>query len=83
MGLNDAVRGGVSNAGEDESVAHLLVIEEGLIGLVDVTADNLSGARGASSGPAGVGEVNASLLSSVEDVDIVSDINDLNQELEK
>ena len=37
MGLDGAVGGGVGDAGEDEAVAHLVVIEEGLVGLVDGT----------------------------------------------
>ena len=37
MGLDGAVGGGVGDAGEDEAVAHLVGIEEGLVGLVDGT----------------------------------------------
>ena len=37
MGLDGAVGGGVGDAGEDEAVAHLVAIEEGLVGLVDGT----------------------------------------------
>ena len=37
MGLDGAVGGGVGDAGEDEAVAHLIVVEEGLVGLVDGT----------------------------------------------
>ena len=37
VGLDGAVGGGVGDAGEDEAVAHLVVIEEGLVGLVDGT----------------------------------------------
>ena len=35
VGLDGAVGGRVRDAGEDEAVAHLIVVEEGLVGLVD------------------------------------------------
>ena len=37
VGLDGAVGGGVGDAGEDEAVAHLVVVKEGLVGLVDGT----------------------------------------------
>jgi len=77
VGLDDAVRGGVGNAGEGEAVAHLLVVEEGLIGLVDGTGDDLAGAGRASTSAARVGEVDAGLLSGVKDVGVLGDLDDL------
>lgn len=59
MGNNGAVRGGVGHAGEDEALAHLVVIQEGLVGLVDRPGLNLAGARRAGSGTAGVREINS------------------------
>ena len=38
MGLDGAVRGRVGDAGEHEAVAHLVVIKERLVGLVDGTS---------------------------------------------
>ena len=35
VGLDGAVGGGVGDAGEGEAGAHLVVVEEGLVGLVD------------------------------------------------
>jgi hypothetical protein len=35
VGLDGAVGGGVGDAGEHEAVAHLVVVQEGLVGLVD------------------------------------------------
>ena len=52
VGLDGAVGGGVGDAGEDEAVAHLVVIEEGLVGLVDGT-----GLLGRSEIAGWVGEV--------------------------
>ena len=37
VGLDGAVGGGVGDAGEGEAGAHLVVVEEGLVGLVDGT----------------------------------------------
>jgi hypothetical protein len=59
VGGDGAVGGGVSDAGEDEALAHLVVIEERLVGLVNTTGINLTGARRASSGAARVREVNS------------------------
>jgi hypothetical protein len=38
VGLDGAVRGRVGDAGEHEAVAHLVVVKEGLVGLVDGTS---------------------------------------------
>ena len=38
MGLDGAVGGGVGDAGEDEAAAHLVVVKERLVGLVDGTS---------------------------------------------
>jgi hypothetical protein len=59
VSLNGAVGGGVGHAGEDKAVAHLVVIEERLVGLVNGTGSDLSGARRASASTAGVGQVDA------------------------
>lgn len=66
-----AVSLGVGDAGEDESVGHLVVVEEGLLGLVDLSVDHLSGARRAGSGAAAVGEVDAGLLGGVDDEHVI------------
>lgn len=62
MGGNGAVGGGIGHASEDESVALLGIIKEGLIGLVDLSADDLSSAARAGSSAARVRKVKASLL---------------------
>ena len=59
VGGDSDIGGGVSHAGEDEALAHLVVIEERLVGLVNTTGIHLSGARRASSSAARVREVNS------------------------
>ena len=65
MDLDLAVRLGVGDAGKDVSIGHLVVIKEGLLGLVNLSADHLSGAGGAGSGAARVRKVNTLLLSGI------------------
>ena len=62
VGLDGAVGGGVRDAGEGEARAHLVVIEERLVGLVDGPRGDLARAGRARARAAGVGEVDASLL---------------------
>ena len=62
VGLDGAVGGGVGDAGEGEAGAHLVVVEEGLVGLVDGTRGDLARAGRARARAARVGEVDAGLL---------------------
>merc|ERR1719263_195250 len=71
VGLDGHIRGGVGHAGEAEAIAGLVLIEEGLVGLVDGAIDDLARAAGAGAGAAGVGQLDALLLSLVQDVDIL------------
>ena len=68
VSLNGDIRGWVSNTGEDESVAHLLIIEEALVGLIHGTLLDETGTGAASSGSAGVRKVDTLLLGGVDDV---------------
>ena len=70
-----AVRGRVHDAREHEAGAHLVVVEEGLVGLVDGSGRHLSGARGARSRAARVGQVDALLLSLVQNVNVARALN--------
>jgi len=70
VGGDGHVRGGVGDAGQHESVAGLVVVQEGLVALVGRSALNLSGTAGASSGAAAVRQVQAGLLCCVEDVGV-------------
>ena len=65
VGLDGAVGGGVGNAGEDEAAAHLVVVKEGLVGLVDGTSllekqrdtrSDLDGREGERVGTSELGE---------------------------
>jgi hypothetical protein len=50
----------------------LIIVEETLIRLVDTAANNPASTGAAGTSPTGVGEVNALLLSSIEDVGVRS-----------
>ena len=59
------------------AVSHLVLVEEGLLGLVDLSRDDLAGAGGARAGAARVGEVEAGLLGGVDDEDVVGALDGL------
>jgi len=73
--LDGAVRGRVRNASQHKAVTGLVVVQEGLVGLVDGTRDNLTRARRARARSAGVRQVNASFFSRVENVGVVRAFN--------
>ena len=75
MRLDGAVRGRVRNASQHKAVTGLVVVQEGLVGLVDGTRDNLTRARRARARSAGVRQVNASFFSRVENVGVVRAFN--------
>lgn len=68
VGGDGAVRGWVGHAGEHESVAHLVVVQEGLVGLVNGSSLDLSGAGGAGSSTARVWQINSCALEKVMSV---------------
>lgn len=59
VGRDGAVRGWVGNAGEHESIAHLVVIQERLVRLVNGSSLNLSSAGRAGSSTARVWEIDS------------------------
>ena len=59
------------------SVTHLVLVEEGLLGLVDLALEDLAGAGGARAGAARVGKVDAGLLGGVDDEDVVGALDGL------
>jgi len=81
VGANGAIGGGIGHAGEHEARFDLIVVQEALVGLVHAASGDLASAGGASTGSAGVGQVDALLFSSVEDVLVVWHLNGLVQTL--
>ena len=75
MGEDLAVRGRVGDAGEAVAVAHLVVVEERAVRLVDGALGHLARARRARAGAARVGQVDALLLSLVQNVDVARALN--------
>ena len=72
-----AVRGGVGHAGQHEALAHLVVVKERLVALVDRARRHLARARRAGARAARVGQVNALLLGLVQDVHVVRALDGL------
>jgi hypothetical protein len=62
VGIDRAVGGGVCDARQHEAAAHLGVVQERLVRLVDRAARHLAGARGARASAARVRQVEAGLL---------------------
>lgn len=72
---NGAVTLGVGHAGEDESIANLVVIQKCLFGLVDFSAQHFSRARRASPGTATVGEFHARFFGGIDNEHVVGTFN--------
>jgi len=75
VGEDGAVRGRVGHAGEAEAAAHLVVIEERAVRLVNGASGDLARAGRACARAARVRQVNAVLLSLVEHVRVASAVN--------
>mmetsp|Transcript_82080 Transcript_82080/g.264875 ORF Transcript_82080/g.264875 Transcript_82080/m.264875 type:complete len:213 (+) Transcript_82080:729-1367(+) len=69
--LDRDIRGRVRHASQAEAIAHLPVVQECLVGLVDGARDDLAGTAGAGACTARVGQLNTLLLSLVEDVNVL------------
>ena len=65
MGLDGAVAGGVSHAGEHEACLDLVVVKEALVALVNGAGGQLAGTGGAGTRPTGVGQIDALVLSGI------------------
>merc|ERR1719152_205554 len=77
VGEDGAVRGRVRDARQAEAVAHLVVVEEGAVRLVDGARDDLARARRARARTARVRHVNAILLRLVDHVRVLSALDRL------
>merc|ERR1719201_190210 len=71
MRLDGHVARRVGHAREAEALLHLVVVQEGLVGLIDAARDDLASTARARARAARVGEVDAVLLRLVEDVDVL------------
>jgi hypothetical protein len=70
--LDRAIGSGVSHTSQHETRFDLVVIQEGLIGLVDRSSSDFTRASRASARPAGVREVDALLFSGIQNVFVFS-----------
>ena len=77
MGLDGAVAGGVSHAGEHEACLDLVVVKEALVALVNGAGGQLAGTGGAGTRPTGVGQIDALFLSGIEDVLVIRNLDGL------
>ena len=75
VGEDGAVRRRVRDAREAEAAAHLLVVEERAVRLVNLASGHLARARRARAGAARVGQVDALLLSLVQNVNVARALN--------
>uniref|UniRef100_A0A8R7TZM4 Uncharacterized protein n=1 Tax=Triticum urartu TaxID=4572 RepID=A0A8R7TZM4_TRIUA len=71
VGVDDAVRPGVGDAGEHVALGHLRVVQERPVRLVHLAGRQLPRARRARPGPARVGQLHAGLLRRVQDVGVL------------
>jgi hypothetical protein len=62
MGLDDAVLLGIGNTGKNVARFDLLIIQEGLIGLINATRDESANTGGASPRPTRIGKIQTSLF---------------------
>jgi len=75
MGQDGAVRSGIGNAGQNITCFDLIIIQEGLVRLVYRPLFHLASAGGASPSAAGIGQVDALLFSSIQNINVVSNLN--------
>lgn len=75
VSLNFDVTSWISDAGQDEALTQLLVVQERLIAIVYGTFKDFTGASTASSGLAGVRQVDTGFLGLIENVDVVRTFN--------
>ena len=75
VGLDRAVGSGVGHARQRKALGHLVVVEERAVRLVNGALGDLARARRARARAARVGQVDAILLSLVQNVDISRAVN--------
>ena len=75
MNGDGAVSLRVGNASKNETIVDLVVIEEGLFGLVNFSVNHLSGAGGAGSGTATVWKFNSGFFGGIDDENIIGTVD--------
>ena len=70
VGLDGHIRSRIGHASQAIPLTGLVIIQEGLIALVDAALQDLSGTAGAGTGTAGVRQLQALLLSLIQDVHV-------------
>ena len=65
----------VGNASEDETIGNLVIIKEGLFGLINFSVNHLSGAGGAGTSTATVWKLNSSFFGGINDEDIIGTVD--------
>ena len=75
MDGDGAVRSWVGNASKDETIINLIVIKEGLLGLVNSSINHLSGTGGACTGTATVRKFDSSFLGGIDDENIIGAVD--------
>mmetsp|Transcript_20671 Transcript_20671/g.41721 ORF Transcript_20671/g.41721 Transcript_20671/m.41721 type:complete len:236 (-) Transcript_20671:1-708(-) len=76
VGSDGDIGSRVGNAGKNEAVGNLVILKEGLVGLVNGSSNDLTGAGGASTSTARVRKVKTLLLSLVEHVGVIRALDD-------
>eukprot|EP00959_Pyramimonas_sp_CCMP1952_P395544 8288040-Pyramimonas_sp.AAC.1 len=71
MRLDSYIRGGIGHAREAEALPRLVLVQEGLVRLVDLARQHLAGAAGARARAAGVRQLETLLLGLVEDIHVL------------
>ena len=71
IGFDYTISGGIAHAKEGKPLAHLIIIEKTLIGLIHRATHLTAGASGTGSGPTGIGKINSGLLCCIEDVNVI------------
>ena len=71
VGLDRAITQRIAHAKQSKALRHLVVIQEALVSLINASVEDFACACAAGASTAGIGEINALLFSSIEDVLII------------
>ena len=77
VGLDGHVGCGIGHASEAKALAHLVIIQEGLVALINAAREHLAGAAGAGASAARVRQLQALLLSLIQHVHVLRAVEGL------